>query len=874
MSALAAIARALAEGAASREPRRSRDRARRGRGRAAATRSSCAPRSPRRSCSRSWPSSAGCPGCRAAGPRARRSRRSRAPRCALWRGPAEGRVRIAQPLPAARRRAPATCSSPRFRTASSRAATPADPLPRRRAARALGLAALAAPRPGRRGALPLPRLRLAPDRAPLPLLAAADDEGAPAARSPFIDEVRDLLGAATRGRPQPSSTRTARARAGRVRARRGADRARAARALAAPVAEPTPRSWRGRGGGRAGGASASRAADPRARPAARARGARGAGERRVLGASTLEGWLGCPYRWFVEHELRPQRLDPESEPLRLGGLVHDALERLYREPPGERRDPAPGRPRPLASRASPSCSRRPRERGPGARREPRGRDRARPAASPGRGASSREEAELETELRPRPDLLEARLRHSDERRGRRRSTSASSSCAAGSTGSTSPPTGARRWSATTRPAAEVVGAQGLGEARQAPASALHARARELSGSTRSAASTTRSARPRQAPAARDADQGRARASSGLDLVGGDPCDAEEFEEVLERARERGERGGGGDARPGGSAAGRSAATARATAPSSRSAGASARSGSRTTNGDGGRRRVSAAGDPDARAARGDRRPRPRRLPRGRRRDRQDPGAGRPLLRRDRATTGSGSRRSSPSPSPSGPRPSCATRIRRELGAPGRARPRERGDAGLADALDRASRETEGAWVTTIHGFCRRLLAAHPVAAGLDPRFRVLDARARRSRLRAPGLATTRSPSDRARSAPRPVERRSPAYQPLADRRDGASPRTSACAARGWPSRGCRPVDRAGALDQEIPIEERARALSAAPRRAGGDCAARRDARALLVEALRAPLRAAQGRALGRSTSTTSSCARWRCCATRRPCRRA
>jgi len=33
----------------------------------------------------------------------------------------------------------------------------------------------------------------------------------------------------------------------------------------------------------------------------------------------------------------------------------------------------------------------------------------------------------------------------------------------------------------------------------------------------------------------------------------------------------------------------------------------------------------------------------------------------------------------------------------------------------------------GAWVTTIHGFCNRLLAAHPVAAGIDPGFRVLDA---------------------------------------------------------------------------------------------------------------------------------------------------
>ncbi len=32
----------------------------------------------------------------------------------------------------------------------------------------------------------------------------------------------------------------------------------------------------------------------------------------------------------------------------------------------------------------------------------------------------------------------------------------------------------------------------------------------------------------------------------------------------------------------------------------------------------------------------------------------------------------------------------------------------------------------GAWVTTIHGFCNRLLAGHPVAAGVDPRFGVLD----------------------------------------------------------------------------------------------------------------------------------------------------
>jgi ATP-dependent helicase/nuclease subunit A len=37
-----------------------------------------------------------------------------------------------------------------------------------------------------------------------------------------------------------------------------------------------------------------------------------------------------------------------------------------------------------------------------------------------------------------------------------------------------------------------------------------------------------------------------------------------------------------------------------------------------------------------------------------------------------------------------------------------------------------ARELDGAWVSTIHGFCHRLLKAHPFAAGVDPSFRVLD----------------------------------------------------------------------------------------------------------------------------------------------------
>ena len=51
------------------------------------------------------------------------------------------------------------------------------------------------------------------------------------------------------------------------------------------------------------------------------------------------------------------------------------------------------------------------------------------------------------------------------------------------------------------------------------------------------------------------------------------------------------------------------------------------------------------------------------------------------------------------------------RIREEL--------RRRGRADLARNLD-------GAWISTIHGFCNRLLKSYPFEAGLDPRFRELD----------------------------------------------------------------------------------------------------------------------------------------------------
>ena len=37
-----------------------------------------------------------------------------------------------------------------------------------------------------------------------------------------------------------------------------------------------------------------------------------------------------------------------------------------------------------------------------------------------------------------------------------------------------------------------------------------------------------------------------------------------------------------------------------------------------------------------------------------------------------------------------------------------------------------ARAAEGAWISTIHGFCARVLRAHALSAGIDPDFRVLD----------------------------------------------------------------------------------------------------------------------------------------------------
>jgi RecB family exonuclease len=46
---------------------------------------------------------------------------------------------------------------------------------------------------------------------------------------------------------------------------------------------------------------------------------------RPWSASSLELWIACPSRWFVERLLRPDTPEPDPEPLARGGLAHAAL---------------------------------------------------------------------------------------------------------------------------------------------------------------------------------------------------------------------------------------------------------------------------------------------------------------------------------------------------------------------------------------------------------------------------------------------------------------------------------------------------------------------------------------------------------------------
>ncbi len=268
----------------------------------------------------------------------------------LWRGPTAGRVRVLNPY-----RARAARARHLFLASLQEGEFPGrrldDPLLGEERRAALGIAALR-----RRDPLDEERyLFHACASRPTDCLwlswRSCDEEGAPAARSPFVDDVLDLIApdpetaerelVLVRGLadvvPAPaeaSSERILSRSLGILAGEHGLDAAIAAldRAtlpdgLAADLA-PRLRSAAERGAARPG---------PLGSPAVI--GAIAA--REAIGAGTLERWLECPYRWFVQHELGPQGLDPDPEYLRAGSIVHKVLEILYRDPPGDDTIPRP-----------------------------------------------------------------------------------------------------------------------------------------------------------------------------------------------------------------------------------------------------------------------------------------------------------------------------------------------------------------------------------------------------------------------------------------------------------------------------------------------------------------------------------------------------
>ncbi|MDX6638436.1 MAG: ATP-dependent helicase/nuclease subunit, partial [Solirubrobacterales bacterium] len=290
---------------------------------------------------------------------------------AAWRGPAEGRVRIASPYRVRGARALYLfCAS--LHDGEFPAGPDRDPLLGEERRAALGIAALR-----RRDqadeerylfhacvSRPLSRLYLS--------WQSSDENGVARGRSPFVDEVFDLLSSAPQARtrglervvPAASEAFTVR---GRARAAALAEARREERPgplrSEAVVAELTGRS--------------------------------------AQSAGSLENWLGCSYKWFVDHELSPVRLAPESDPLWLGSVVHAALERLYAEAPGSDSIPRPGDLDAWQERFSELLDD---ESGEGPTTPERRAGLARMRAQV--NAFLADESRSETELRPRPDLLE------------------------------------------------------------------------------------------------------------------------------------------------------------------------------------------------------------------------------------------------------------------------------------------------------------------------------------------------------------------------------------------------------------------------------------------------------------------------------------
>jgi ATP-dependent helicase/DNAse subunit B len=258
-----------------------------------------------------------------------------------WRGPASGRIRILSPYRARATRVRALFVAS-LQDGEFPSAGPGDPLLSEERRREIGHRDLRRADPAEQErylffacvSRPTDRLYLS--------WQSCDEDGGALAPSPFVDEVLDLVSPAPpvqvrgleRAVPAPDEATSARTLA-RALAVGGwsADRDAALARLGVPG------DWSEQVRGLfAGVPDPDELPGPLHVPAVLDE----LGAREVFSANSLEGWVECPYRWFVDHELSPQRLEPEADPLWLGGIVHRALELLYREAPGEDSIPRPG----------------------------------------------------------------------------------------------------------------------------------------------------------------------------------------------------------------------------------------------------------------------------------------------------------------------------------------------------------------------------------------------------------------------------------------------------------------------------------------------------------------------------------------------------
>jgi ATP-dependent helicase/DNAse subunit B len=243
----------------------------------------------------------------------------------MWRGPTEGRVRVISPYRARARRVAHlfVCSLqdgdfPRRDTGG--------PLLSDDARRAMGLSERKKAEVEDRYlfsvCLSRPKKRLWLS------WRSADDEGGATSRSPYVDEVRGLLAPELPSELEDRDEVIAAEAGGRGLAESvfGLDSAPSERELARAKAATGPRTENGR----------LRPGPLRVEPVLeRMRNTK------LFGPSTLEEYALCPYRWFIGHELRPQRIGPIDEPLISGSIAHQVLESLYDDPPGPEPRPTP-----------------------------------------------------------------------------------------------------------------------------------------------------------------------------------------------------------------------------------------------------------------------------------------------------------------------------------------------------------------------------------------------------------------------------------------------------------------------------------------------------------------------------------------------------